>query len=127
MSTSEFNKANLNDVLKEVLGEPRKINIPENYDPDCLYQAFVTAITAFHDSNNTSANFKIGVLNMLDTRVAQSRQTHATTCYSAFTRVYATEIADALEKTNSASKNARSALPTSSTNHRPPNKNGGPQ
>ena len=91
MSARDSLSPNLKSAYDAVLGNPVKITIPSEYEPDCLYQSFISAISAF-ESRDLPNTYLKGAFKSLSDRVSRSRQSNATACFDAFKTRYARQI-----------------------------------
>lgn len=81
----------VDEAKKIILGDPPKIQPSQTVDPDCLYQAFATAITTF-STRDIPERFLSRAFDDLVQRVDRSNNPNAKPCLETFKRCYRREI-----------------------------------
>lgn len=81
----------VHEASKAILGDPLKIRPSQTLNPDCLYQAFASAITVFCAAE-VPEGLLSNVFNQLVERVEKSNNPQAKPCLDAFKNRYRNRI-----------------------------------
>lgn len=106
MPQSDYLRKKSRDDVRQaseaILGDPLKIQPSQTHNPDCLYQAFASAISAFC-SPEIPEDLLSRIFNQLVARVERSSNPEATPCLEAFRHRYRSRI----DSLSSSSKDRR--------------------